>query len=145
MQRKNNESVWKILGCVNYIHAGEVPLFVTTNKDRPEGCKIAVIPDHKAKAHRGGADTRRSAETGGSKNLRNFWSTAIFQVYNTPVRILNVDKQAVSGVPELHWRRNEHHFLQRRAARQRPTEFRSTWFQSTKDHHDHNPREEAAA
>jgi hypothetical protein len=41
--------------------------------------------------------------------------------YNIRVRILHVDKQAVSGVPELHWRQYEHHFVQRRAARERPT------------------------
>src|SRR5450432_4114875 len=35
--------------------------------------------------------------------------------YNIPVRIL-CEQQAVSGVPELHWRQNEHHFVQRRAA-----------------------------
>jgi hypothetical protein len=41
--------------------------------------------------------------------------------YNIRVRILHVDKQAVSGVPELHWRQYEHHFVQRRAAPERPT------------------------
>src|SRR5580765_1580109 len=44
----------------------------------------------------------------------------IFCDYNIPVRILMCDKQAVSGVPELHWRQYEHHFVQRRAAPERP-------------------------
>ncbi len=43
-----------------------------------------------------------------------------------------MDEQAVSGVPELHWRQNEHHFLQRRAAPERPTWFQSTGFHSQK-------------
>jgi hypothetical protein len=60
------------------------------------------------------------------------------------------DKQAVSGVPELHWRQYEHYPFKRRAAPDfrkdgRPTECRSTWFQSTKDYDHHNPREKAAA
>src|SRR4051812_32560307 len=58
---------------------GEVPLFVTTNKDRPEGCKIAVIPDHKkAKAHRGAADTRRSAENRRVEKPKKFLANGDF-------------------------------------------------------------------
>jgi hypothetical protein len=102
---------------------------------------IADIADHrKAKAHRGGAETRRTAKVGEAEHPRGRRRhkeldgvTVDFQRpafpldphfpcdYNIRVRILNVDKQAVSGVPELHWRQYEHHFVQRRAAPERPT------------------------
>ena len=53
-----------------------------------------------------------------------------------------MDEQAVSGVPELHWRQNEHHFLQRRAASRRPTESRSGTKVTTTTIHDKKLRHE---
>ena len=95
-----------------------------------KACSIAEIARHrKSKAHRRGAETRRTAQVRISEQgdgavphdppvigtARKPLARRFLWVYNSPVRILMCDKQAVSGFPELHWRQYEHHFVQRRA------------------------------
>jgi hypothetical protein len=81
----------------------------------------------------------RARSRGESGKARKPLAKAISVGLQYPCPHPNVDKQAVSGVPELHWRKYEHHFRKRRAALRRSTD------DPTKDYHHHNPREKAAA